>query len=260
MCGGDMMNKTIQQMIDELNADNVEKIKLQLKTKISIMQLGLEEDSDITDKEVERLTHLMKLREEFLEETPEFTGNFLVGKFEKVFDELTDSMIRLEYVEHAISLVTDLLKSMDARAELAKIMLLRKNYDEFDTRVSFYELKNAFYRIMHKQARGNLQREVFLVTGCIHTILFDLEEKSQEHGRGVIGCLTDYSTGEQKSVKQFEEEVHTPELKRIVSKEYGMELQRRIYMWKSLTLEFTSPYAMEKMYEEIFCEKEEQTD
>lgn len=31
-------------------------------------------------------------------------------------------------------------------------------------------------------------------------------------------------------------------------------------MWKSLTLEFTSPYAMEKMYEEIFSEKEEQKD
>ena len=38
----------------------------------------------------------------------------------------------------------------------------------------------------------------------------------------------------------------------MVSKGYGIELQRRIYMWKSLTLIFTSPYALEKMYKEIY--------
>ncbi|PDY48634.1 hypothetical protein COM11_20200 [Bacillus pseudomycoides] len=254
------MDKTIQQMIDELNVDSVEEIKPQLKNKISMMQLGLVEDSDVTAEEVEKLVDFMKLRNEFLEETPELTGNFLVGKFQQVFDEFTDSMIQKGYVEHTMSFVTDLLKCMDARAELTKIMLLRKKYDEFDTKDTFYELKNAFYRMMNKQARGNLHREMFLVTGCIHTILFDLEEQSQEHGRGVISCLTDYTTGEQKSVKQFEEEEHVPEVKKIASKEYGVELQRRIHMWKSLTFDFTSPYVMEKMYEEIFSEKEEQKD
>ncbi|WP_459502143.1 hypothetical protein [Bacillus sp. C1] len=254
------MSKTIQQMIDELNASNVEEIKPKLKNKISMMQLGLVADSDVTAEEVEKLVDLMKLRNEFLEEISELTGNFLVERFQQVFDEFTDSIIQRGYVEHAISFVTDLLKCIDARAELAKFVLLRKKYDEFDEKDTFYGLKNTFYRIMNKQARGQLHREMFLVTGCIHTILFDLEEQSQEHGRGVIGCLTDYKTGEQKSIKQFQEEEHIPEVRKIISKEYGMELQRRIHMWKSLTLDFTSPYVMEKMYEEIFNEKEEQKD
>ena len=41
-----------------------------------------------------------------------------------------------------------------------------------------------------------------------------------------------------------------------VEKGYGIELQRRIYMWKSLTLIFTSPYALEKMYKEIYVEND----
>ena len=96
----------------------------------------------------------------------------------------------------------------------------------------------------------------FHVLGFIHSVQFDLEERSQEHGRSVIGFLTDFKTNELKSVQQFQTEDHIPEVKSTVSKGYGIELQRRIYMWKSLTLIFTSPYALEKMYKEMYAEND----
>ncbi|WP_270606287.1 hypothetical protein [Bacillus mobilis] len=83
-----------------------------------------------------------------------------------------------------------------------------------------------------------------------------LMKYGMEHGRTVIGLLTDFETKELKSVQQFQNEEHIPEVKNMVSKEYGIELQRRIYMWKSLKLIFKSPYALEKMYKEIYAENE----
>ena len=117
-------------------------------------------------------------------------------------------------------------------------------------------LKRECYNLMEQRAVVGLHAQIFHVLGFVHSIQFDLEERSQEHGRVVIGLLTDFKTGELRSVQQFQAEDHISEVKSMVSKGYGIELQRRIYMWKSLTLIFTSPYALEKMYKEIYVEND----
>ena len=145
---------------------------------------------------------------------------------------------------------------MGAVAHIVKIMFVGKMKVDRNSLEMVEVLKRECYNLMEQRAVVGLHAQIFHVLGFVHSIQFDLEERSQEHGRVVIGLLTDFKTGELRSVQQFQAEDHISEVKSMVSKGYGIELQRRIYMWKSLTLIFTSPYALEKMYKEIYVEND----
>ena len=180
----------------------------------------------------------------------------LIKKFQAVLDEFIHSIILNGYVEDAVEILESVLKSMGAVAHIVKVMFVGKMKVDRNSLEMVEVLKRECYNLMEQRAVVGLHAQIFHVLGFVHSIQFDLEERSQEHGRVMVGLLTDFKTDELKSVQQFQTEDHIPEVKSMVSKGYGIELQRRIYMWKSLTFIFTSPYALEKMYKEIYAEND----
>ncbi|MGN4446903.1 hypothetical protein ACTFOB_18615 [Bacillus cereus group sp. MYBK79-1] len=247
--------KSIEQIVDSLTADNLEEGKSLLKNHILLMKYGMEHH-ELKEEEMTEVLKWVQGRDQLRKGVPELRDLHLVKKFQALLDEFIHSIISNGYVEDAVEILESVLKSMGSVAHIVKIMFVGKRTVNRNSLEMVEELKRECYSLMEQRAAVGLHAQIFHVLGFVHSIQFDLEERSQEHGRTVIGLLTDFKTKELKSVQQFQNEEHIPEVKNMVSKEYGIELQRRIYMWKSLTLIFTSPYALEKMYKEIYAENE----
>ncbi|QIW21693.1 hypothetical protein [Bacillus thuringiensis] len=247
--------KSIEQIVDSLTPDNLEEGKSLLKNHILLMKYGMEHH-ELKEEEMTEVLKWVQGRNQLREDVPELRDLHLIKKFQVVLDEFIHSIISNGYVEDAVEVLESVLKSMGAVAHIVKIMFVSKRIVNRNSLEMVEELKRECYNLMEQRAVVGLHAQIFHVLGFVHSIQFDLEERSQEHGRSVIGFLTDFKTNELKSVQQFQNEEHIPEVKNMVSKEYGIELQRRIYIWKSLTLIFTSPYALEKMYKEIYAENE----
>ncbi len=62
--------------------------------------------------------------------------------------------------------------------------------------------------------------------------------------------LTDYKTKKMKSLEEFESETYLDELKIKMKSEFGIELQRRVYLWDNLTRKLQDHYYIENLYEE----------
>ena len=247
--------KSIEQIVDSLTADNLEEGKSLLKNHILLMKYGMEHH-ELREEEMTEVLKWVQGRDQLREDVPELRDLYLVKKFQALLDEFIHSIISNGYVEDAVEVLENILKSMGAVAHIVKIMFVGKRTVNRNSLEMVEVLKRECYNLMEQRAAVGLHAQIFHVLGFVHSIQFDLEERSQEHGRTVIGFLTDFKTKELKSVQQFQNEEHIQEVKNMVSKEYGIELQRRIYMWKSLTLIFTSPYALEKLYKEIYAENE----
>ncbi|MES9664087.1 hypothetical protein COK06_16240 [Bacillus cereus] len=247
--------KSIEKIVDSLTADNLEEGKALLKNHILLMKYGMEHH-ELKEEEMTKILKWVQGRDQLREDVPELPDLHLVKKFQAVLDEFIHSIISNGYVEDAVEILESVLKSMGAVAHIVKIMFVGKMTVNRNSLEMVEVLKRECYNLMEQRAAVGLHAQIFHVLGFVHSIQFDLEERSQEHGRTVIGFLTDFKTKELKSVQQFQNEEHISEVKNMVSKEYGIELQRRIYMWKSLTLIFTNPYALEKMYKEIYAENE----
>ncbi|OSX97432.1 hypothetical protein BTJ45_05922 [Bacillus mycoides] len=246
---------SIEKIVDSLTADNLEEGKALLKNHILLMKYGMEHH-ELKEEEMTKILQWVQGRDQLREDVPELRDLHLVKKFQAVLDEFIHSIISNGYVEDAVEILESVLKSMGAVAHIVKIMFIGKMTVNRNSLEMVEVLKRECYNLMEQRAAVGLHAQIFHVLGFVHSIQFDLEERSQEHGRTVIGFLTDFKTKELKSVQQFQNEEHISEVKNMVSKEYGIELQRRIYMWKSLTLIFTNPYALEKMYKEIYVENE----
>ncbi|PFJ15390.1 hypothetical protein COD67_11995 [Bacillus cereus] len=247
--------KSIEQIVDSLTLGNLEEGKALLKKHILLMKYGMEHD-ELKEEEMNKILNLIQGREQFRENVPELRDLHLVKSFQTALDEFLNSIISNGYVEDAVEILESLLKSMGAVAQIIKIMFVDKMTVNRNSLEMVEVLKRESYKLMEQRAIVGLHAQIFHVLGFVHSIQLDLEEKSQEHGRIVIDFLTDFKTDKLKSVQQFKKEDHIPEVKSMVNKGYGIELQRRIYMWKSLTLVFTSPYALENMYKEIYEEYE----
>lgn len=247
--------KTIEKIVDELTTDNLEEGKALLKNHILLMKYGMEHH-ELKEEEMTEISKWVQGRNQLREDVPELRDLHLIKKFQAVLDEFIDSIILNGYVEDAVEILESVLKSMGAVAHIVKIMFVGKRVVDRNSLEMVKALKKECYNLMEQRAVVGLHAQIFHVLGFVHSIQFDLEEKSQEHGRAVISLLTDFKTDKLKSVQQFQTEDHIPEVKNMVSKGYGIELQRRIYMWRSLTLIFTSPYALEKMYKEIYAEND----
>ena len=75
-------------------------------------------------------------------------------------------------------------------------------------------------------------------------------KKSQEHGINVISILTDPKTKRGKSIEEFNNEPHLEEIRVKLKREYGIELQRRIYSWENLTRKLQDHYYLENLFNE----------
>ncbi len=78
---------------------------------------------------------------------------------------------------------------MGAVAHIVKIMFVGKMKVNRNSLEMVEVLKRECYTLMEQRAVVGLHAQIFHVLGFVHSIQFDLEERSQEHGRVVIGLF-----------------------------------------------------------------------
>ncbi|MDR3597200.1 hypothetical protein [Clostridium sp.] len=249
-----MSYKEIKKLLNELNCENVEAIKPQIIRNMNQLILSISDDN-ISDSELEEISNLIIVREEFREKARQDNNGLyegvLINSFIEAYEEFLKEIIKKDYISDAIELIADSLKSIGGR--LRGFRLLKKgarNREYLSSIEHFSDLKNEFYTHLNSYASKGVHEEYFVVTGLIHAIKFDLEEKSQEHGRFIISMLTDYKTKRGKSIDEFNSEPHLEEIKVKLKREYGIELQRRIYSWDNLTRKLQDHYYLENIFNE----------
>lgn len=239
-----MFYKEIKGLLNELNCENIEMLKPQITRKVNQLILSIYDDS-ISDLELEEMCKLMIVKEEFREEARQdnnglFEG-MLINNFIKAYDEFLDELAVEGYISDAIDLISDSLKSIGGRFRGLKLIKKGVKDKKYLNSIEYLnDLKDEFYVHLKSYATKDFYEEYFVVTGLIHTIKFYLEEKSQEHGRTIISMLTDPKTKRGKSIEEFK-----VKLKR----EYGIELQRRLYSWDNLTRNLQDHYYLENLFD-----------
>lgn len=249
-----MFYKEIKKLLNELNCENVEVIKPQIIRMMNQLILAIDDDN-ISDSELEEMSNLIIVREEFREKARQDNNGLhegvLINSFIKAYEEFLNEIVKRDYKSDAIEQITDSLKSIGGRFRGFKLLKKgAKNRGYLSSIEHFSDLKNEFYTHLNSYASKGFHEEYFVVTGLIHTIKFDLEEKSQEHGRFIISMLTDYKTKKGKSIDEFNSEPHSEEIKEKLKSEYGIELQRRIYSWDNLTRKLQDHYYLENIFDE----------
>jgi len=249
-----MFYKEVKELLNELNCENVETLKPQIIRKVNQLILSINDDNK-SDSELEEMCNLAIIREKFREEARldnnGLSEGILIDNFIKAYDEFMNEIVSKEYISDAIELIADSLKSIGGRCR--GFILIKegaKNRNYLSSTEHFDDLKGEFYTHLKSYAHKGFHEEYFVVTGLIHTIKFDLEEKSQEHGRNIISILTDPKTKRGKSIEEFNNEPHLEEIRVKLKRKYGIELQRRIYSWENLTRKLQDHYYLENLFNE----------
>lgn len=246
-----MYYKEIKDLLNKLNSSNIDNLKPTLTRKINELILNINDD-DISDCELEELCNFFIMRETLREDARQeksLSEGILIENFIKAFDEFINEINTSDYISDAIDLINTSIRSIGG---IARGFRLVKKYAPKEGVINnvqyFSELKDEFYKQLRCYTFKGIYEEHFVICGLINTIKFELEEKSQEHGQFVITMLTDYETQRLKSFKEFENEPHLNEFKIKMKREFGLELQRRIYSWNNLTKKLTDHYYLEKLY------------
>lgn len=247
------MYKEIKDLLAELNSENIEKLKPQITRKVNQLILSIY-DEDISDLELEKMCKLIVAREEFRGEARQNNNKLLEGilisSFTNVYDEFINEIESGEYIEDGIEIISEALKSIGGRWRGIRLFGNGIKDRRYLNSIKYLEdLKSEFYAHLKWYAKRGFNEEQLIVNGLINTIKFDLEEKSQEHGRYIISMLTDHKTKKGKSIDEFNEEDHLKEIKVKLKREYGIELQRRIYSWNKLTSKLQDHYYLEDLFE-----------
>ena len=249
-----MFHKEIKDLLNELNGENVEELRSLIIRKVNQLILSIY-DENKSDLELEEMCNLIIAREEFREEARQDNNGLLEGiltdNFIKAYDEFIDEIVGKKYISDAIELIYDSLRSIGGRCRGFRLMKNgKKNRNYLNSIEYLNDLKGEFYIHLKSYAHKGFNEEFFAVTGLVHTIKFDLEEKSQEHGRYIISMLTEPKAKRGKSIEEFNNEPHLEEVKIKLKREYGIELQRRIYSWDNLTRKLQDHYCLETLFEE----------
>ncbi|MCB2299583.1 hypothetical protein [Clostridium tagluense] len=243
-----MLYKKIKDLLNKLNSENVEELKPSLIRKVNELILNINDD-DISDGELESLCNFVILRENFREDNS-LIERLLIKNFIKAFDEFINEINNKDYISDAIELINTSIRSIGGIARGYRVMKKYVPSKDINSVQYLIELKDQFYKQLRSYSIKGIYEEQFVIYGLINVIRFELEEKSQEHGRYVISMLTDYKTKKMKSLDEFESEPHLDELKIKMKREFGIELQRRVYLWDNLTIKLQDHYYLENLYEE----------
>lgn len=249
-----MFFKEIKDLLNKLNSENVEELKPILIRKVNEIILNINDDN-ICDSELESLCNFFITREEFRKEARKedsLIEGLLIENFIKAFDEFIDEINNKDYISDAIELTNTSIRSIGGIARGYRLMKKYAQTKESNNAQYLMDLKNEFYKQLRSYSSKGIYEEQFVICGLINIIKFELEEKSQEHGRYVISMLTDYKTKKMKSFEEFETETHLDELKIKMKREFGIELQRRVYLWDALTRKLQDHYYLENLYEEEY--------
>lgn len=246
-----MSYRETKDLLNRLNSENIEELKPSLIRKVNELILNINDDN-ISDSELEKLCNFFIMREEFRKEARDENSlieGLLIKNFIIAFDEFISEINNKDYISDVIELTNTSIRSIGGIARGYRLM--RKNGPSKTCNNMAYlaELKDEFYKQLRSYGRKGIYEEQFVISGLINVIKFELEEKLQEHGRYVISMLTDYKTKKMKSFEEFEKETHLDELKIKMKREFGIELQRRVYLWDNLTRKLQDHYYLENLYE-----------
>ncbi|WP_315081223.1 hypothetical protein [uncultured Clostridium sp.] len=247
-----MFYKEIKDLLNKLNSTNIKDLKPTLTRKVNELILNINDDN-MSDCELEELCDFFITRETLKEEARQedsLSEGLLIENFIKAFDAFIEEINTKEYISDAIDLTNTAIRSIGG---IARGFRLLKKYAPKEGVINnvqyLIELKDEFYKQLRAYGTKGIYEEHFVICGLINTIKFELEEHLQEHGRFVISMLTDYKTQKLKSFEEFENEPHLDELKVKMKGEFGIELQRRVYLWDNLTRKLTDHYYLENLYE-----------
>ncbi|SHJ13131.1 hypothetical protein SAMN02745163_01379 [Clostridium cavendishii DSM 21758] len=251
-----MFYREIKDLLNKLNSENIEELKPNLIRKVNELVLNINDDN-ISDDELDMLYNFFIMREELRREVSEniseedsLMEGLLIENFIKEFEEFISEFENKDYISDAIELINTSIRSIGGIARGYRLVKKYAPSEDIDRVQYLMELKSEFYKQLRAYSSKGIYEEHFVICGLINVIRFELEEKSQEHGRHVISMLTDYRTKKMKSLEEFERENHLGELKTKMTVEFGKELQRRIYLWDSLTRKLQDHYYLENLYEE----------
>lgn len=247
-----MFYKEIKDLLNKLNSENIEELKPSLIRKVNELILNINDDN-ISDSELEMLCNFFIFRENLRKEVRKESSlmeGLLIESFIKAFDEFINEINNNEYISDAIELINMSIRSIGGIARGYRLMKKYTKFEDINNIEYLIELKDEFYKQLRSYSSKGIHEEQFVICGLINVIKFELEEKSQEHGRYVISMLTDYETKNMKSIEEFEKEPHLDELKIKIKEEFGIELQRRVYLWDNLTRKLQDHYYLENLYEE----------
>lgn len=246
--------REIKELLNTLNNENCEELKGKIIRKVNELILNIN-DETFSDSELEKICNFYLCREKFRKDVREngkdvLSEGVLIEDFIKAFDEFINVLQDKGYNSDAIELINYSLRSIGDIARGYRLVRKYANREDYESIEYLQDAKSEFYKQLRAYSVKGIYEELFVISGLIQVIKFDLEEKSQEHGRNVISILTDYKTKRTKRIQEFESEMHLKELKIKVKREYGIELQRRIYMWNELTMKLQDHYYLEALYEE----------
>ncbi|AJD31803.1 MULTISPECIES: hypothetical protein [Clostridium] len=247
-----MFYKEIKDLLNKLNSENIEELKPSLIRKVNELILNINDDN-ISDGELEMLCNFFIMRENLRKEVRKENSlieGLLIENFIKVFDEFINEINNKDYISDAIELINTSIRSIGGIARGYRLMKKYAPSKDINSVQYLIELKDEFYKQLRSYSSKGIHEEQFVICGLINVIKFELEEKSQEHGRYVISMLTDYKTKKMKSLEEFESETHLDEFKIKMKREFGIELQRRVYLWDNLTRKLQDHYYLENLYEE----------
>lgn len=253
-----MSYKELKNLLNELNAENLEELKGKLNRKINELILRIN-DNSYSDSELESLCNFFITREEIRKEASDdksLIEGLLIENFIKAFDEFVVNIINKGYIHDALDLTNTSIRSIGGIARGYRLMRKYVVPKSDNNEQYLAELKEEFYKQLRSYSGRGIYEEQFVILGLINIIEFELEEKSQEHGRYVISMLTDYKNKRIKSFEEFESENHLDESKIKMKREYGIELQRRMYLWDSLTRRLQDHYYLENLYDEYYMNLE----
>lgn len=246
-----MYYKEIKDLLNKLNSENIEELKPSLIRKVNELVLNINDDS-ISDNELESLFNFFITREELRNEISKDNSlleGLLIENFIKAFEEFINEINNTDYISDAIQLTNTSIRSIGGIARGYRLMKKYARPKDANNVQYLMELKDEFYKQLRSYRNKGIYEEQFVIYGLINVIKFELEEQLQEHGRYVISMLTDYKTKKMKSFEAFEKETHLDESKIKMKREFGIELQRRVYLWDNLTRNLQDHYYLENLYE-----------
>ena len=251
-----MFHKEIKDLLNQLNNENVEELKPMLIRKFNKLILSIDDDINISDSELESIYNVLMVREQFREDARKEDNSLIEGifinSFIESYDEFINEIVNKDYISDAVEITLSSLRSIGGLVRSFRLMKnMKTNRKYMNSMEHLNDLKAEFYNHLKLYAHKGFYEEQFVVSGLIHIIKFNLEEESQEHGRFIISMLTDHKANRMKSLEEFNNEAHIEEISVKLKREYGIELQRRLYSWDSLTRKLEDHYYLEKLYEDM---------
>lgn len=245
------MGHEILNLINKLNCDNVEKLKLELMKLMYLHLLSLGESSKkLRLSQLEQIYEtanyniLDEVKEQFTKEIKQDLSRIRYSiRFNEAIDSFTESLIEHHYTNDAIELLEQLIMTLGAKPRVFKLWLGKKDMKLIKYRQSseyLAALKNELFDHIKLQSKGKLLTEIFLINAMIHWFKNELEDNENRCN----GYALSHFKGSKQPIEECENNVL---IGKYFSWDYKRELERRVYLWNKLVFDFSFDYSVREM-------------